>query len=266
MMPTLSALAGLGRSLHIYYGDRRQRAALAAFYGGFVRPGHLAFDIGAHVGNRTRVLAGLGARVVAVEPQALFHRFLRLTLPRRTVTLERAAVGATAGALTLHVSRRHPTVTTGAADWIAEVRADPTFHRVRWDHAETVPVVTLDSLTARHGRPDFCKVDVEGMEDAVLAGLSQPLPRVAVEYLPAALDRARRCIARLAALGPYRFNAVVGEATAFAWSSWHAPEAAAEALPALAAQGFGDLYAFLPEAMTDTPGQSRPACPVGGTG
>jgi len=43
--------------------DRRQK-----FYNQFISPNDLVFDIGANVGNRTRPLLNIGAKVVAVEP------------------------------------------------------------------------------------------------------------------------------------------------------------------------------------------------------
>jgi hypothetical protein len=49
---------------------RRGQASRLRFYGAFVSAGDLVFDVGAHVGNRTAVFLELGARVVAVEPQA----------------------------------------------------------------------------------------------------------------------------------------------------------------------------------------------------
>ena len=70
-------LYGLGRSLWMYYGRPSNRVAMDRFYGEFVRPGALCFDIGAHVGNRSRAWSRLGASVVAVEPQPDFARFLR---------------------------------------------------------------------------------------------------------------------------------------------------------------------------------------------
>ncbi|MDZ7786911.1 MAG: FkbM family methyltransferase [Halofilum sp. (in: g-proteobacteria)] len=239
----LRGAAGLTRSLAIYYGMPWRARALRRFYRGIIGPGDLAFDIGAHVGNRTRALRAVGATVVAVEPQALFHRWLAATLPR-DVVLQRVAVGASAGELELAVSRRHPTVSSGSADWLGHVADDPAFAGVAWDMTETVEQTTLDALIALHGRPRFCKIDVEGMEPEVLAGLSQPIPWIAIEYVPAALDRARACLDRLAALGDCRINAVRGEATRFAWDEWLPPHAAAERLAAMAADGHpGDLYA-----------------------
>ena len=250
-MTSLSAAdcRGLARSLLIYYAPVWRTLRLRRFYAGFIRPGDLVFDIGAHVGHRSRVLASLGARVVAVEPQALFAGFLRRTLPTGVV-LEPVAVGASAGEATLLVSSRHPTVSSGSPAWIDRVRGDPGFAAVRWDRTETVPRTTLDGLIARHGAPEFVKIDVEGMEAEILRGLATPLPRLAFEYLPAALDLAADCVGRLAALGPYRFNAVRGEQAAFAWPRWLGPGEVAAALRELAAPGgHGDLYAFRADAL-----------------
>jgi hypothetical protein len=60
---------GVLRSLRIYYGDGKRRAAMDRLYGEFVRPGDLVFDVGAHVGDRIAAFRRRGARVVAVEPQ-----------------------------------------------------------------------------------------------------------------------------------------------------------------------------------------------------
>jgi hypothetical protein len=119
------------------------------------------------------------------------------------------------------------------------------FEHVRWDDAETVPVTTLDALIAAHGTPRFVKIDVEGHEAAVLRGLSRPVPWVAFEFLPAALDVAAAAAGRLAALGPYRFTVALGEADRFALP-WTDAEALIAGLEARAAGGdtrSGDVYA-----------------------
>ena len=59
--------------------------------------------------------------------------------------------------------------------------------------------------------PAFVKIDVEGAEPAVLAGLTQAVPALSFEYLPARLDEVRACVERLGALGPYLFNWSAGE-------------------------------------------------------
>lgn len=253
-----ATLAGMARSLVVYYGQPWKTARLRRLYAGLIAPGDLAFDIGAHVGNRSRVLAGLGARVVALEPQPAFVGVLKRLLPPGVVLVPEA-VGRTIGTADLAISRRHPTVSTLSATWIDQVRTDPGFAAVRWDGTISVPVTTLDALIARFGEPRFVKIDVEGYEAEILAGLSRPLSMIAFEMLPAALPVALDCLARLTALGPYRFNRTEGEVHVFKEPHWLDGAAMADRLRSLAAGGrSGDVYARLETSGTRAPG-SAPA-------
>jgi FkbM family methyltransferase len=213
--------AGFGGSLLTYYGQPWRSAALRSHYEALIEPGDLAFDVGAHVGNHSRALARLGARVVAIEPQPGFARWLRWLFrgDPRVAVLE-LAIGAKAGKASLYPSPRTPTVATLSADWIASVSSTRPFSRVRWGSPLEVPVTTLDALIEQHGLPRFCKIDVEGFEAEILRGLSRPIALLSFEYVPAAIDVACEAVGRLAALGPYRFNATVGERRSFLWPSW----------------------------------------------
>lgn len=235
---------GLLRSLVIYHNPVRSRP-LRRFYREFLRPGDLAFDIGAHVGNRARAMRAAGARVVALEPQAPFSAFLRLTLPRDIRLVEAAAGGAETMAQ-MAVSSRHPTVSSLKTGFATEAGAAPGFEHVRWDSAQQVQVTTLDSLIAQEGLPRYVKIDVEGYELEVLSGLSQPVAFISVEYLPGLPDLTLSVIDRLMELGDYRFNPVRGEAGAFLWDSWRDAAATKAWLAGLPqASSSGDLYARL---------------------
>jgi FkbM family methyltransferase len=247
MIMHLSRCLGIARSLGLYYGVPFRLSRMRELYAGLVPQGGLCFDIGAHVGNRLRCFRAMGARVVALEPQPDFARILRVLYGRDPgVTILEAAVGAEAGEATLLASVRTPTVTSLNPHWVAQVGNTLGFEHVDWAPGPTVRVTTLDSLVHRHGLPDFVKIDVEGHEPAVLAGLSHALPALSFEYLPAARDLAVACIDRLGTLGDYRYKWSTGETSRFGSAQWVAPQAALDWLAGLAPDsGSGDLYARL---------------------
>lgn len=245
----MDELVGLVRSLFVYWRPGRQRG-LRALYAPFVGPGSLVFDVGAHLGDRTVAFAGLGARVIALEPQPGIARWLRRIVGRKegVVVLEEA-VGARSGTASLAVSRRTPTVSTLSSGWRARmVERNVGFAGVRWEEEVEVPVTTLDALVARFGKPEFCKLDIEGHEAEALAGLTHPIPALSFEFVRGGMDVPRACVDRLVALGPYRFNAVAREERRFRFEPWLRAEelrawmdGGADGLP------FGDIYARIEE-------------------
>ncbi len=252
-------LLGLARSLLIYEARPWRRRRLENFYASLIGPGALAFDVGAHVGNRTRALVAIGCRCIAVEPQPLFARTLAWRFrDEPLITTLPIALDARVGSATLRVSRRHPTVSTLSAEWIDRIAVTPGFDRVQWDRSVDVTVTTLDGLIAEFGSPDFCKLDTEGHEATILDGLSQPIPLMAFEYLPAALDPALRCIDRLERLGRHRYNLAVGERNRFELERWVDAPTVVERLTAIAANGrTGDIYARFDRRLQDTSTSDR---------
>ena len=206
---------GLLRSTLVYRAIPWRGLQLRRFYRRFVPAGGLAFDVGAHAGNRVAAFRQLGARVVALEPQADFVQLLQRRFGHDPgVCLLAQALGRASGEARLLASARTPTVSTLSTDFVRRAGASPSFQGVRWAEGALVTVVTLDQLIATHGRPDFVKIDVEGYELEALMGLSQPLPALSFEFLPALRALAVGCITRLEALagaGRYRYAVSLGE-------------------------------------------------------
>lgn len=238
---------GLLRSLVVYWRPGRQ-PGLRRLYAPFVREGDVVFDVGAHLGDRSVAFASLGAQVVALEPQPAVAAWLRRIVGRNPrIVLRSEAVGAAPGTARLAVSRRTPTVSTLSDEWRASMSSThPGFERVRWDDFVEVSVTTLDALIDVHGIPSFCKIDVEGFEAEVLAGLSHPVRALSVEFVIGDTGGAEACFERLRTLGAYRYNVVIGEGRDFVFESW----CDAESMLAWLGRGAdgassGDVYARL---------------------
>ncbi|WP_245541118.1 FkbM family methyltransferase [Yoonia vestfoldensis] len=232
----------------VIYHNPVNAAPIRRLYRDLLKKGDLAFDVGAHVGTRARAMRAAGARVVALEPQAPFSTYLKWTLPR-DIRLIAAAAGREVSTGQMAVSSRHPTVSSLKTGFVEAAGASHGFEMVKWDRVQDVAVTTLDVLIAEEGVPRYIKIDVEGFELDVLAGLSRPVDIISVEYLPGLPDLTIAVIDRLMELGPYRFNPVRGEEGDFLWDQWAEPDAVKTWLAGLAAHDkSGDLYARLPDA------------------
>ncbi len=249
--PRPNSLAGtaasLRRSFDVYYRDRRRIQRMDALHASFVGSGSLAFDIGAHVGDRTGSFLRLGAEVVAVEPQPRPFRALQLLYGSNTDTaLVHAAVGAATGTATLRVNSANPTVSTLSVDFVQAASRADGWQGQTWDQTMTVAVTTLDDLIAQHGVPDFVKIDVEGYERDVLEGLSTPLRALSFEVTTIQREVALQCIEALQALGTYRFNLSLGEEHRLQHTDWMTALQMAEAITTLPDDAnSGDVYARL---------------------
>jgi hypothetical protein len=157
------------------------------------------------------------------------------------------AVAAASGSIELFDNLDNASLTTASWGFVAAASAAPGWRGERWPGRFVAPAITFDQLIERHGEPIFAKIDVEGFEAEVLAGLSRPLPAFSFEFTTILRQVAMDCVTRCRALGGYEYNAALGESQRLAFTQWvnaDAIEGWLETLPDSA--NSGDIYARLP--------------------
>ena len=244
---TLARFPALRQSFETYYGDSDRDAAMDALHRRYLKPGDLAFDIGAHVGDRIGSFRRIGARVVALEPQPECAEAIRAIYAGDSgLTVIEHACGAAAGRLNMRVNSQNPTVSTLSSAFVDAAKDADGWREQVWDREIEVRVTTLDRLIANHGVPAFCKIDVEGHELAVIEGLTRPIPAMSFEFTTIQRDVAFACVERLRTFGRYKFDLSLGENHQLAFG---APVSAAEISARIAAlphaANSGDVYATL---------------------
>ncbi|AZM95052.1 FkbM family methyltransferase [Vreelandella venusta] len=240
----LRSASGMARSLFIYWRPGRQRG-LKQLYRPFIQPGDIAFDIGAHLGDRSAAFHALGAQVVALEPQPALAKWFKRLLNRPNITLLPLAAGPQPGYADIAISVSNPTLSTLATEWRHQVgERNPGFQHVQWEQQLSVEVITLDQLITTYGEPSFIKIDVEGFEAEVLMGLNHPVAALSIEFVAGMLEVSHACVEQLSRLGDYRFNAIAGEQRHFRWATWQSPENITQWLnDGVDGLASGDLYA-----------------------
>ncbi len=183
---------------------------------GMIKPGVLIFDIGANVGNYTALFLKKGARVISVEPQPYCHRFLKLRFMfTRNVVIVPAGAGNSEGVMQMNVSSAH-TLSSLNPEWVKKVNDSNRFGQSQptWNKTVPVQITTIDNLIRTYGQPEYIKIDVEGFEKNVLAGLTKPVKCISFEFtLPELKEDAEICIDRIMMLGEYRFASLLDPST-----------------------------------------------------
>ena len=218
-----------------------QSRMMREFYARLLPKGALVFDIGANVGTMTRVFSALGAKVVAVEPNADCVRHIELTTLRGVEVLQ-AAVGETSGVAVLKISDRKDKMSSLSAEWREAVTKENRDYEGMWKREVTVPMVTLDALIGRYGMPAYIKVDVEGYEEQALKGLSQCPALLSFEFNRVYLEPALGALENPIFAGA-EFNYTLVDPVKFELQEWVGREELKEKILGLGdGAGLGDIF------------------------
>jgi FkbM family methyltransferase len=218
-----------------------------AFYREFIKPGDLVFDVGANLGEKTNVFLELGASVVAVEPQPVCLQKLRSRFGANPkVRIVPKALGERPGKADMSICGSESGISTLSDRW--KDRSRFSGHDL-YTEVRSVEVTTLDLLMAEYGQPAFCKIDVEGFEPFVIAGLSKPIRFLSFEFMREFLDDTQKCAELLSALGHAEFNYSRGESLTLKNRTWQSARDLVAELRGNEEQLFwGDIYVRFPAA------------------
>lgn len=143
------------------------------FYRQMISPGDLCFDVGANIGDYTKSLVSLGARVIAVDPQPYCIKELQARFAHNgRVTVLPVALGANEGSAEFFLREQ---------TWLSGFIEEMEDHRKNIGSI-VVPIKTLDQLVTTYGRPKYIKIDVEGYELPVIMGLRSKVELISFEY------------------------------------------------------------------------------------
>jgi len=221
----------------------QQSRRMREFYSSLLPRGAMVFDIGANVGTMTRIFSSLGARVVAVEPNADCVRHIVLTSPADAVEVLQAAVSEANGLAVLNVSDRRDKMSSLSKEWREAVSKQNPGYVGIWNRDVTVPTVTLDELVRRYGAPFYIKIDVEGHEERALSGLSGLPPLLSFEFNRAFLESALRAL-RSALFEDAVFNYTLVDPCQFELPDWVGRAVLEEQIRRLPPKGpgLGDIF------------------------
>ena len=227
------------------------RKKMREFYGELIQPGALVFDVGANVGVLSATFASLGARVVAVEPNADCVRHIQLSYPEKDIQVIQAAAGQSNGLIVLNVADEFDGRSSVSNEWMNTIGEQDGSFRGIWSRQDVVPMLTLDTLIENFGMPQFIKIDVEGFEESVLSGLSVQPSVLSFEFHLTFLPAAMRCLDMdiFASGSAYNFvcNPEWGYPARFEYEHWLDKEGLKKALQGLGgADPQGDIFVIAP--------------------
>lgn len=180
--------ADLGFACHVML-DGFWESWLTLFFAKSIRDGMIVIDVGANFGYYTLLfgaMVGQSGRVIAIEPSPNTARFLRKTLElnglsARTQIFENAADAKSGETVRLYVNPLDP--------------KNDTVVNAALPGSVLVSTIAIDDICADLEKVDMIKIDAEGAEEGIIAGMSQTIerfsPTIVLEFNAARYKDAR---------------------------------------------------------------------------
>ena len=182
--------------------------------------------------------------MVAARPTPHLVEKLRYIHDRR-LTVVPCAIHSEQGKVPFYTGN-FDTMNSLSKDWLENVAGEAIGGEVpKLTETVNVEAVTLDSLIAIFGRPDFLKIDVEGHEWHALKGLSEAPQALAFEFHSEVIDTALGCLRQPCFPSAARFNYILGEP--YGAVSFVLPEWVTSAEMQSALRELRDIWAYLRE-------------------
>lgn len=186
------------------------------FYSNLIVKNNLCFDIGANVGNKSKLFLSLGAKVIAFEPQSSCAQKLdKLKDINKNFDFKTIGVGEITEVKTLHLGS-HSEVSSFSEKFMNYFKNDTIY----WKDTEDVHISTLNAIITKYGIPDYCKIDAEGYEQKILKNLTTPIRIIELEFTSGFMEETTKIIDKLSSLGITRWNYNLNEKPKFELSKW----------------------------------------------
>jgi FkbM family methyltransferase len=173
----------------------KQRKKLKKLYSFFVQKGDLVFDIGANIGEHSKIFGSLGTKVIAIEPTRELNKKIRKNSPRAIIINKGVGSKKEFTKFKKFKDSGHNTF----------YKDNPKLSEQKFVGTEEIEIITLSKLMNDFGIPKFIKIDVEGFEWEVIQTLDKPVKYISFEFTQSIFEVAKECIDFLEKKG-YEFN------------------------------------------------------------
>jgi hypothetical protein len=136
------------------------------------------------------------------------------------------------------------TVSSLASDWVDSLKALRS-HSIAFTESQTVATTTIGELIREYGEPRYCKIDIEGLDLAVIRSMPMAIAIVSFEHLPHRFDATAASLAAVGRRAVYRYNYFVRESHRFQLPAPVSAEHLLRELRGIADRGWScDVFAF----------------------